>query len=108
MIRIFKVSIPNSVVALVLSETILIFSCYVLAAYWVLDVAADIFLVDAYGLWHMGLVRSGILLGLYFHDLYEDNRIRSLTLLLQQYCLVVGVAFLLRAMLSYARGSLLL
>jgi sugar transferase (PEP-CTERM system associated) len=108
MIRIFKVSIPNSVVALVLSEAILIFSCYVLAAYWVLDVAADIFLVDDYGLWHIALVVSVILLGLYFHDLYDDYRIRSRTLLLQQYCLVVGVAFLLQAMLSYARWNLLL
>src|ERR1041385_7306608 len=79
MIRIFKVSIPNSVVALVLSVAILIFSCYVLAAYWVLDVAADIFLVDDYGLWHIALVVSVILLGLYFHDLYDDYRIRSRT-----------------------------
>ena len=108
MIRLFKVSIPSSVVALVLSEAILVFSCYVLTAYLTIDVAADIFLFDDGGLWHIGLVVAVILLGLYFHDLYEDYRIRSKVLLIQQVCLVLGIAFVLQSLLSYGRWQILL
>src|SRR5580698_2591759 len=100
MIRLFKVSIPGNVVALVVSEIVLVFSCYVLAAYLTIDVAPDIFLLDDEGLWHISLVVAVIILGMYFHDLYEDFRIRSRTLLWQQTSLVLGTAFVLQAALS--------
>src|SRR5579871_3581814 len=103
MIRLFRVSIPNSVVALVMSETILLFSCYIIAAYWVLDVAADVFLVDDGGWWRIGLVALVVIVGLYFHDLYDSFRIRSRILLVQQFCLILGIAFLLQALFSYGR-----
>src|SRR6266446_5592001 len=108
MIRLFKVSVPSSAVALILSETILVFSCYILAAYWIQDISPDIFLLDDGGWWHIGVVVMVILLGLYFHDLYENYRIRSRILLVQQLCLVLGIAFLLQAFLSYARWDILL
>jgi sugar transferase (PEP-CTERM system associated) len=108
MIRLFRVSIPNSIIALMVSEAVLVFFCYVLTAYLVLDVAADVFLFDDGGWWHIGLVVAVILLGLYLHDLYEDYRIRSRFLLIQQFCLVLGVAFLLQALLSYGRWDFLL
>src|SRR3954471_20730780 len=108
MIRLFRVSVPSSVVALVLSETILIFSCYVLAAYWTLDFSTDIFLIDDGGWWHIALVVGLVVLGLHFHDLYDNYRIRSRTLLMQQFCLVLGIAFLVQAMLSYGRWDVFL
>jgi exopolysaccharide biosynthesis polyprenyl glycosylphosphotransferase len=108
MIRLFKVSIPSNVVALVVSEIVLVFSCYVLAAYLTFDVAPDIFLLDDGGLWHISLVVGVVILGIYFHDLYEDYRVRSRILLLQQVSLVLGMAFVLQAALSYARSSFLL
>jgi|SRR5579863_5447766 len=108
MIRLFKVSIPSNVVALVVSEIVLVFSCYLLAAYLTLDIAPDVFLIDEGGLWHITLVVGVIILGLYFHDLYEDFRIHSRVLLLQQLSLVLGMAFVLQAALSYARSSFLL
>jgi exopolysaccharide biosynthesis polyprenyl glycosylphosphotransferase len=108
MIRLFKVSIPSNVVALVVSEIVLVFSCYLLAAYLTFDVAPDVFLIDDDGLWHIALVVGVIILGIYFHDLYEDFRIRSRILLLQQVSLVLGMAFVLQAALSYARSSYLL
>jgi len=108
MIRLFRVSVPSSVVALVVSETILIFSCYVLAAYWTLDFSTDIFLIDDGGWWHILLVVGLIVLGLYFHDLYDNYRIRSRTLLIQQFCLVLGIAFLVQALLSYGRWDVIL
>jgi len=108
MIRLFKVSIPSSAVALLVSETILIFSCYALAAYLVLDVATEIFLIEDGGWWHIALVVAVIVFGLYFNDLYDNYRIRSHILLIQQFCLVLGTAFLLQALLSYARSDVLL
>jgi sugar transferase (PEP-CTERM system associated) len=108
MIRLFRISVPSSVVALVLSETILIFSCYVLAAYWTLDFSTDIFLIDDGGWWHILLVVGLLVLGLYFHDLYDNYRIRSRTLLIQQFCLVLGIAFLVQALLSYGRWDIIL
>jgi sugar transferase (PEP-CTERM system associated) len=108
MIRLFRVSVPSSVVALVVSETILIFSCYALAAYWTLDLSTDIFLIDDGGWWHIALVVALVMLGLYFHDLYDNYRIRSRILLIQQFCLVLGVAFLVQALLSYGRWDVIL
>jgi sugar transferase (PEP-CTERM system associated) len=108
MIRLFRVSVPSSVVALVLSEIILIFSCYVLAAYWTLDFSTDIFLLDDGGWSHILLVVGLVVLGLYFHDLYDNYRIRSRILLIQQFCLVLGVAFLVQALLSYGRWDIIL
>ena len=108
MIRLFRVSVPSSVVALVLSEIVLIFSCYVLAAYWTLEFSPDIFLIDDGGWWHVTLVVGLVVLGLYFHDLYDNYRIRSKMLLIQQFCLVLGIAFLVQAVLSYGRWDIIL
>jgi exopolysaccharide biosynthesis polyprenyl glycosylphosphotransferase len=108
MVRLFKVSIPSSVLALVVSEAILALSCYVLATYWVEDTSPDIFLLDDGGWWRIALVVTVILLGLYFHDLYDDYRVRSRILLVQQFCMVLGIAFLLQALFSYGRWDILL
>jgi sugar transferase (PEP-CTERM system associated) len=108
MIRLFKVSIPSNVIALVISEAFLVFCCYTLAAYWTLDVAADVFLVDDGGFWHIGAMVIVVLLGIYFHDLYENYRIRSRTLLIQQFCMILGIAFLLQALANYGHWNLLL
>ena len=108
MIRLFRVSVPGSVVALVLSEIILIFFCYIVAAYWTQDFSTDIFLIDDGGWWHIALVVGLLVLGLYFHDLYDNYRIRSRMLLIQQFCLVLGIAFLVQALLSYGRWDIIL
>ncbi len=108
MIRLFKVSIPSSAVALFISETILLFCCYLLAAWLVLDVPLVTFLFEQGGYWHIFYVMAIVMVGLYFNDLYADYRVRSRIRLLQQFCLVLGVSFLLQALLSYTDwGSLL-
>ena len=107
MIRLFRVSIPSSALALVLSETILVFSCYLVAAYLTLDISSDIFLWEDGGWWRVTLVALFILLGLYFHDLYDNYRIPSRTALLQQFCFILGIAFLLQALLSYGRWDVI-
>ncbi len=74
MIRLFRVSIPSSVIALILSEAALVFTCYVAAAYIVLDFAPDIFLTEDGGLVRIGIVTLLIVVALYFQDLYETYR----------------------------------
>jgi exopolysaccharide biosynthesis polyprenyl glycosylphosphotransferase len=106
-IRLFKISVPGSVVALIISEAVLLFSCYLVAAYLTLDAAPDVFLLDADGLWSIALVVLVIIAGLYFADLYQTYRIQSRIELIQQYCLVLGVTFLVQALLNYGRWDFL-
>ncbi|MGH9559289.1 MAG: sugar transferase [Bryobacteraceae bacterium] len=104
MIRLFKVSVPSSTLALIFSETILLFSCFVLAAYWTVE-APDLYLLDDGGIASIALMSGIILLGLYFADLYENYRIPSRTELIQQFCMAIGAAFLVQAMLNYGRWN---
>ncbi len=108
MIRLFQISVSSSVLALILSETSLVFACYLAATYMSLSFSGDIFLLEAGGLLRISLVSVTIVLGLYFSDLYERFRVRSKVALLQQYCLVVGAAFLIQALLSYGRWDVVL
>ena len=71
-------------------------------------VVRHFFLWQEGGWWRVAFVAVFILLGLYFHDLYENYRVPSRTLLLQQFCFVVGIAFLLQALLSYGRWDIIL
>ena len=79
MIRLFRISIPSSALALVLSETVLVLSCYLVAAYLTLDIATDIFLLQDGGWWRVAFVGGFVLLGLHFHDLYENYRTEKLS-----------------------------
>src|SRR5258708_39178776 len=77
MIRLFRVFIPTSVLALLASEVVLISSCYILAAIFVVDVDRAVFLLHDNGLWRIGLVVACFMLGSHFHDLYGQFRIKS-------------------------------
>ena len=103
MIRLFSVSMAGSVLLLMLSEAVLLFACYVVASYWALWVDAEVYLLYGGGLLQIAVVVAVVLMGLYFHDLYEDLRPRSWVLRLQQYCLVLGIAFLVQALVGYGR-----
>ena len=103
MIRLFRVFIPTSVVALLVSEVILTYTCYVVATFLMLDAAPEVFLLDDNGWLRITLVVTCLMLGIYFHDLYTQFRIRSRVLLLQQVIVVVGVTFLTQALLVYLR-----
>jgi hypothetical protein len=70
-IRLFKVSVPSSIVLLIVSEAILLLSCYVIAVYWTVE-AADVFLFDDDGIWGVSFVVLVVLIGLYFADMYND------------------------------------
>jgi len=108
MIRLFRVFVPTSVVALVLSEVILIFACFIVSTYLVVESDPQVFLLYDGGLSRIALVVVSVMLGLYFQDLYSDFRIRSKTLLIQQLCLVIGLVFFSQALLTYVNRDLMM
>ncbi|MBX9599591.1 MAG: sugar transferase [Bryobacteraceae bacterium] len=108
MIRVFNVFVPASVVTLLFSEAILLLSCFVLAIYLVLNVDPEVYLLYDEGLIRVLMAVLSLVLGMYFSDLYANFRIRSRIVLFQQICLVVGVAFLVQALLSYASPTMIL
>jgi sugar transferase (PEP-CTERM system associated) len=103
MIRLFRVFVPTSVVALLLSEIILTYTCYVIAAFVVLDVDPQVFLLYDNGATRIAIVVACVMLGVYFHDLYTHFRIHSRILLFQQIGVVLGLAFLMQSLLVYLR-----
>lgn len=108
MIRLFKVFIPASVVALLLSEIFLIAVCYFGAALFALGVDPYLYLIAEGNYWKILFLTTCIVLGLYFQDLYGDFRIASRLVLIQQVCMAVGCALLAMAFLGYLNADLLL
>ena len=101
MIRLFRVFVPSSIVALLVSEAALICTCYVVAAFIVLSEDPQVFLLYDNGAIRIAVVAACIIIGIYFHDLYGQLRIRSRMLFIQQMAVVVGAAFLVQALLGY-------
>jgi len=89
--------------SLLVPETILIFSCYILAAYWLGGADPTVFLLYDNGLLQIALVVAGVLIGLQLNKLYAQVGVRSKILLFQQLSLTLGVTFLLESLLSYLR-----
>lgn len=108
MIRLFRVFVPTSVLVLIISEAILIFSSYIVACYIVFSqVDPEVFLLYDGGLNRIGIVAMMLMLGLYFNDLYTDFRVRHRLLLAQQLCLTMGIAFMAQALLGYGQQTLI-
>lgn len=108
MIRIFRVFIPTSVLALLLSEVVLIYFSLILASLLVNDLDPEFFLLEQEGLFRITIVVVSILVGLYFQDLYNNLRVRSRMLLVQQFSMAIGIAFLFQALLTYVNPAYML
>jgi lipopolysaccharide/colanic/teichoic acid biosynthesis glycosyltransferase len=91
------------ILSLLVPETILIFSCYILAAYWSGGADPTVFLLYDNGLLQIALVVAGVLVGLQLNKLYVQVGVRSKILLVQQLCLTLGATFLWESLLSYLR-----
>src|SRR3954453_15741371 len=100
MIRLFKVFIPVATLTLLISEVLLVSSAFVFATYLVLEVDPTVFLLYDGGIFRIALGLISILLGLYFHDLYSKVHVKSKIILIQQLCLVMGVAFLTQGFIA--------
>lgn len=106
MIRLFKVFIPVGTVTLLVSELLLVTSAFVFATYLTFDADPTVYLLDDGGLSRIMLVVFSIMIGLHFHDLYSQFRVKSRIVLVQQLCLVMGVAFLSQGLIAYLDASL--
>lgn len=102
MVRFFRVFFPASVLALLVSEAAILFSCFLAATYLLIPADPWIFLAYEGGFERIGVVVATILLGIYMNDLYTNFRVRSQLLLVQQVCLAIGAAFLFQALISYS------
>jgi sugar transferase (PEP-CTERM system associated) len=108
-IRLFRVFIPATVVALLFSEIVLVLACYSATSLFTLGADDPAFyLFGEANYWKILLVAVCIILALYFQDLYTDLRIISRILLAQQVSLAVGCALLLTAFLGYINPDLLI
>jgi len=108
MISFLKSLFSTRILSLLVPETILIFSAYILAAYWLGGADPSVFLFYDNGLLQISLVVAGVLLGLQINKLYVQVGVRSKILLAQQLCLTLGATFLLESLLSYLRNPDLL
>src|SRR5271165_462187 len=101
MIRIFRVFVPGSILALLFSDALLLYTCYSLAAFLTLDADPQVFFRYDGGWLRIAIVTLTIMAGLYFQDLYTNIRIHSKILLIQQAGICLGAAFLFQALLVY-------
>ena len=106
MIRLFRVFVPVGTLILLISEVLLVFAAFILATYIILDVDPKIYLLYDGGLVSIVLVLLSILIGLYLHDLYSEIFVKSRIALLQQLCLVIGIAFLTQGFIAYLSRNL--
>lgn len=100
MIRLFRVYIPTSVFLLLLTEILFTFAIFTSAIVWQFQ---WIYLQIDDGWLQAALATTTIIAGLYLSDCYERVRMQSQILLVQQFCLIIGVAFLIQAVVSYAQ-----
>jgi sugar transferase (PEP-CTERM system associated) len=101
MIRLFRVFVPAGTFALLISEILLVTGAFVLASYIIIPADPGDYLLYDGGLESILLVVLSILMGLYLHDLYTNIELKSSIILLQQLCLVMGIAFLMQGLVSY-------
>lgn len=102
MIRAFNRAVHVRILTLFLSETALIFLCFVATTYVDPDLESPpIFLLYDAGLIRIGAVVAVILLGLYFRDFYTQLRIPSRVFLFQELCMIFGISFVGQGLLSY-------
>src|SRR5690242_7048138 len=101
MIRLFKVFIPVGTLTLLVSEIVLVMSAFIFATYLTFEADPTVYLMDEGGLMRIMVVVFCILIGLHFHDLYSQFQVKSRIVLVQQLCLVMGVAFLSQGLIAY-------
>jgi len=106
-IRLFRVFIPASVVALLISEIALVLACYIVALL-ILGIDPGFYLFGENNYWKILVITGLVILLLYFQDLYNNLRILSRVVLVQQVCLAVGCALLLMAFVGYLNPDVLL
>jgi sugar transferase (PEP-CTERM system associated) len=100
MIRVFRVSIPATVLGLVTSESLLFFSCYILAAYWHFDTEA-VSQINESAFGRIGIIALAFVAGAYLGDLYGEIRVRSNVVLISRMMGLLGAALICEAAVGF-------
>lgn len=93
---------PAGTLTLLISETLWVTAAFVLATFAALPTDPELFLLYENGIARVVVVVLSIVVALHFHDLYSDLYVKSRIRLLQQLCMVAGIAFLLQGLIAYA------
>lgn len=101
MIRLFRVSIPTSVLLLVAAEIALAFVCFLIPIWIAAPQEPEIYLMYEGGFLKVSIAVATLVLGIYFHDLYGNFRVTSRSFLFAQFCTAIGVVMLAQALLAY-------
>jgi exopolysaccharide biosynthesis polyprenyl glycosylphosphotransferase len=101
MTRSSRFAVPPSILVLLLSEFVLLTSCYVLATYWLLPVDPSVFLWWEGGFGRVLIAVCSTLFGLHFLDLYSGLRPGSRISLVLGIGQAIGFAFLVQAFVAY-------
>ncbi|MGI8991895.1 MAG: sugar transferase [Bryobacteraceae bacterium] len=99
--RLFKHFLPSRLSALLGSEFVLIYSCYLFSCLAYFRARASQYLLNDNGLLRILLVTVSILFGLYFNQLYTKGRLASRKSLVLQLCNVFGIALIVQGLLGY-------
>jgi lipopolysaccharide/colanic/teichoic acid biosynthesis glycosyltransferase len=108
MIRLFRVFVPASTLALLAFEGGIVFTAFIVSIYLFLDLDPTDYLLNNLGLVSVALVSFSVLAGVYLQDLYSQVRVKSRLLLAQQFLMVAGITFLLQALISAVAPELFL
>jgi exopolysaccharide biosynthesis polyprenyl glycosylphosphotransferase len=108
MIKLLRALVPSNVRTLLVTETIVIISCFVISCFVILPFDPVVYLLYDGGLGRILISTLTIVLTLYLYDLYSVIRVRSKLLLVQQVLQAIGAAFIFQALLFYANTDLIL
>ena len=86
MIRVFHIFVPTRVLALLVSEVLIVASIFIAATYLVLEGDPTVFLINDSGLLRILIIVLSILMGNHCFDLYSSIRVRSHMQLFLQLC----------------------
>ena len=105
MIRLLRLLVPASILAMFLCEMALIGGAYTAAVFLDRGLDPHVFLIERSGWQSIAAAVVLILLGMHVRELYSELRIRSRILLLQELSLVMGAAFIAEALMTYFESS---
>lgn len=105
MIRILRLLVPASILAMFLCEAVLICGSYLAAVYLNRNLDPQVFLIDRSGWQAILAAAASMLLGMHLRQLYSQLRIQSRILLLQELSLVMGAVFIAEALLTYFQST---
>ncbi len=97
---------PVGALALLFSEILLIAAGFLVLTFLIVPVDPTVFLLADNGLLRIALAGASILFGLYFENLYTNLYVNSRVLLIQQLCLVMGIALVVQGFLGYVNDGL--